>query len=78
MIYLFNRTEFAISELAHETVKNVLLAMRFYCNKLNFPLALSGRHPDGKGKLIPWHYARLAEVGSPDKTEKIDTELVSA
>lgn len=48
MIYLFSRTEFAVSELAHETVKNVLLTMRFYCNKLNFPLSMSGRHPDGK------------------------------
>ena len=42
MIYLFSRTEFAVSELAHETVKNVLLTMRFYCNKLNFPLSMSG------------------------------------
>ena len=35
MIYLLSRTEFAVSKLAHETVKNVLLTMRFYCNKLN-------------------------------------------
>lgn len=60
MIYLFNHTEFAVSELAHETVKNALLAMRFYCNKLNFPLSMSGRHPDGKGKLVPMHYAVMA------------------
>lgn len=32
MIYLLSRTEFAVSKLAHETVKNVLLTMRFYCN----------------------------------------------
>lgn len=49
MIYLFSRTSLAVSELAHRTVKDVLLAMRFYCNKLNFPLSMSGRHPDGKG-----------------------------
>lgn len=42
MIYLFSRTSLAVSELAHRTVKNVLLAMRFYCNKLNFPLSMSG------------------------------------
>lgn len=53
MIYLFSRTSLAVSELAHRTVKDVLLAMRFYCNKLNFPLSMSGRHPDGKGKLVP-------------------------
>lgn len=56
MIYLFSRTSLAVSELAHRTVKDVLLAMRFYCNKLNFPLSMSGRHPDGKGKLVPMHY----------------------
>ena len=66
MIYLFNHTEFAVSELAHETVKNALLAMRFYCNKLNFPLSMSGRHPDGKGKLVPMHYAVMAMAGTPD------------
>ena len=43
MIYLFSRTSLAVSELAHRTVKDVLLAMRFYCNKLNFPLSMSGR-----------------------------------
>ena len=53
MIYLFSRTSLAVSELAHRTVKDVLLAMRFYCNKLNFPLSMSGRHPDGQGKLVP-------------------------
>ena len=72
MIYLFNRTEFAISELAHETVKNVLLAMRFYCNKLNFPLALSGRHPDGKeefDKEMAAAYLRLVSGASSDDQE---------
>ena len=78
MIYLFNRTEFAISELAHETVKNVLLAMRFYCNKLNFPLALSGRHPDGKGKLVPMHYAMMAMAGTPDGKEESDKKMATA
>ena len=78
MIYLFNRTEFAISELAHETVKNVLLAMRFYCNKLNFPLALSGRHPDGKGKLVPMHYAMMAMAGTLDGKEEFDKEMAAA
>ena len=66
MIYLFSRTSLAVSELAHRTVKDVLLAMRFYCNKLNFPLSMSGRHPDGKGKLVPMHYAIMAIAGTPD------------
>lgn len=78
MIYLFNRTGFAISELAHETVRNVLLAMRFYCNKQSFPLSMSGRHPDGKGKLVPIHYAMMAMAGTPDGKSKYDKELASA
>ena len=78
MIYLFNHTEFAVSELAHETVKNALLAMRFYCNKLNFPLSMSGRHPDGKGKLVPMHYAVMAMAGTPDGKSEFDKEMASA
>lgn len=78
MIYLFNRTEFAVSELAHTTVKDVLLAMRFYCNKLNFPLSMSGRHPDGKGKLVPMHYAMMAMAGTPDGKTEFDKDMATA
>ena len=78
MIYLFNQTGLAVSPLAHETVKNVLLAMRFYCSKLNFPLSMSGRHPDGKGKLIPMHYAMMALAGTPDGKAKFDGEMASS
>ena len=78
MIYLLSGTQFSISELAHKTVKNSLLAMRFYCNTLYFPLAMSGRHPDGKGRLIPLHYAQMALAGTPDGKEAIDAEMASA
>lgn len=78
MIYLLNQTEFSISELAHSTVKNVLQAMRFYCNTLNYPLSMSGRHPDGKGKLIPIHYAMMAMAGTPDGKAKYDGEMASS
>ena len=78
MIYLLNQTDFAVSKLAHETVKKVLLAMRFYCNKLNFPLSMSGRHPDGKGQLIPMHYAMMALAGTPDGKGEIDKEMAGA
>ncbi|NDV82527.1 chondroitinase [Bacteroides sp. 51] len=78
MIYLLNHTEFAVSGLGHQTVKNVLLTMRFYCNTRNFPLALSGRHPDGKGKLIPIQYALMAVSGTPDGKKDIDPEMAGA
>lgn len=78
MIYLLNHTEFAVSELGHQTVKNVLLTMRFYCNKLYYPLSMSGRHPDGKGKLIPAHYAMMALAGTPDGKDETDSDMASA
>lgn len=78
MIYLLSGTEFRLSELAHQTVKNVLLAMRFYCNLTQWPLSLSGRHPNGKGELIPIQYATLALAGTPDGRQNIDPELAAA
>lgn len=78
MIYLFNHTEWAVSPLAHETVRKVLLAMRFYCNKQHFPLSMSGRHPDGRGKLVPMHYAMMAMAGTPDGNEAYDESMATA
>ena len=78
MIYLLSRTGFAVSELAHRTVKEVLLTMRFYCNKRSFPLSMSGRHPNGKGELIPEHYAIMALAGSPDRKQEIDADMARA
>lgn len=78
MIYLLSRTGFAVSQQGHETVKNVLLTMRFYCNRKNFPLSMSGRHPDGKGQLIPMQYATLALAGTPDGKAAFDAELATA
>lgn len=78
MIYLLSRTEFAVSPLAHETVKKALLTMRFYCNKLSFPISMSGRHPNGKGKLIPIQYGRMAISGTSDRIQEFDTEMARA
>ena len=76
-IFLFSRTGFRLSEAAHQTVKNVLLTMRFYCNVQQWPLSMSGRHPNGHGKLIPIQYATLALAGTPDGREAIDGEMAS-
>lgn len=78
MIYLLSHTDFAVSELAHQTVKEVLLTMRFYCNKRSFPLSMSGRHPNGKGELIPEHYILMALAGSPDRQQDIDSDMANA
>lgn len=75
MIYLLNQTSFAISQTAHETVNNVLYTMRFYSNKTHFPLSMSGRHPDGRGELVPLQYGRMAMAGTPDGKEHIDKRM---
>ncbi|MDO4162901.1 MAG: chondroitinase family polysaccharide lyase [Bacteroides sp.] len=78
MIYLLSGTEFKVSELAHATVKQVLMTMRFYCNRKQWALSMSGRHPNGKGELIPSQYATLAMAGSPDGKQAYDAELAAA
>lgn len=78
MVYLLSGTEFKLSELAHRTVKNVLLAMRFYCNLKQWPLSMSGRHPNGKGELIPVQYATMALAGTPDGKQAYDPEMAAA
>lgn len=77
-VWWLSRTRFKVSPESHAVLRNALLEMRFYCNLISFPLALSGRHPDGRGALIPWHYARLAAAGSPDGSEKVDREMAAA
>ena len=78
MIYLLSGTEFRLSELAHQTVKNVLLTMRFYCNLKQWSLSMSGRHPNGGGELIPVQYATMAIAGTPDGQQKYDAEMAAA
>ena len=78
MIYLLSGTEFKVSELAHSTVKNVLLTMRFYCNLKQWSLSMSGRHPNGKGELIPIQYATMAIAGTPDGKQKYDADMAAA
>ena len=76
--WLLHGTEWAISPESHEILKQSLLSMRIYCNLTTWPLSLSGRHPDGKGHLIPRHYKQLAQCGSPDGKHKTDPELQAA
>lgn len=78
MIYLLHGTSFAIAEASHANVKHNLLTMRFYCNKRFYPLALSGRHPDGKGTLVPRQYGLMALAGTPDGRQEVDGEMAAA
>lgn len=76
--WMLHNTTFAIEKSAHGNLKDALLAMRYYCNLLTWPLSLSGRHPDGEGQLIPGHYARLALSGTPDGKAVVDKEMAAA
>lgn len=78
MIYLLSGTEFRLSQEAHETVKNALLTMRFYCNTRQWALSMSGRHPNGGGQLVPIQYATMAISGTPDGSQSIDPDMAAA
>ena len=77
-IWMLAGTEWAVSQESHEIQKKALMTMRFYSQLQSFPLALSGRHPDGTKTLIASQFALLADAGSPDGTEKIDKDLAQA
>ncbi len=77
-VWMLAGTSLAVSPESHSILKDALLQMRFWCNLRSFPLAMSGRHPDGRGELNPRHYALLADAGSPDGGSPTDRELASA
>lgn len=76
--WVLSHTSFALATEGHEILKQALLSMRFYSNLLHWPLSLSGRHPDGKGRIVPAQFARLALAGSPDGRDSIDSDLTAA
>lgn len=39
---------------------------------------MSGRHPNGKGQLIPVQYAMMAIAGTPDGKKNIDPDMAAA
>lgn len=77
-IWMLARTAFAVSEESHRNQKEALLTMRFFSNMKNFPVAMSGRHPDGTRSLIPAQFALLADAGTPDGSQDLDKELAAA
>ncbi len=77
-LWLLSGTRYAVSPESHAHLKKALSEMRFYCNLRSFPLALSGRHPDGRGALVPRHYARMALAGSPGGADSLDREMAAA
>ena len=74
-IWMLAKTAFAVSEESHKIQKEALLTMRFFSQLKSFPLAMSGRHPDGTRSFIASQFALLADAGSPDGNQAIDKEL---
>ncbi|MCZ4694781.1 hypothetical protein DWB61_12170 [Ancylomarina euxinus] len=78
MLYFFSRTPFHISEEGHQILKESLLKTRLFCNKETWPTSMSGRHPNGKGKLSAQHYMFMALSGTPDGKDNVDAEMAAA
>lgn len=78
MVYFFSHTPFRVSQEGHRILKQSLLQTRLFCNKETWPISMSGRHPNGKGKLSASHYYLMALSGSPDGKEEIDSEMAAA
>lgn len=79
VVYCLSRTRYRMWESAHLSIRNCLLAMRLYCNRYNWLVSMSSRHPKGVGEmsqissLEPFYY--LAIAGSPNEQEEIDREV---
>lgn len=76
LVYLLRGTQFMPSEENLNHLRESMMAMRFYCQLTNWPLSLSGRHPDGKGQLVPRLYALMAFTDTADNT--FDTTMAAA
>ncbi len=71
-------TGFAVSRATHEQWNATLLAMRFYANKSNWPIALSNRHPTGVDGLTLGPYQAMTQLGSPDGKSALDPVIGAA
>lgn len=74
-LWLFSHTPFRISEAGHASLRQAMLNLRFHSNVLQWPLSLSGRHPNAKFTLSPTPYLFLAHAGTPDGRQAYDAEI---
>ena len=76
-------TPWRMSPEAHELLRRAMLAQRLYADFFDMPLSLKGRSPfaSGIGLILPYGVKAmdvLAQLGTPDGTEKIDREVAAA
>ena len=88
VVYALSGTRFALGREAHRTMRNALLCMRLYCNRYNWPVSMSSRHPRGVGEmsgitdLRPFYCMALAGVPGAEAGESgaapVDEEMAGA
>ncbi|TWP33940.1 chondroitinase family polysaccharide lyase [Leekyejoonella antrihumi] len=71
-------TGFAVSQETHQRWVDALLAMRFYANEINWPIALANRHPTGVDGLSLNGYQTMTQLGSPDGKHALDPQMGAA
>lgn len=76
LVFLLRETQFIPSEESLNHLRESMMAMRFYCQLTHWPVSLSGRHPDGRGQLVPRLYALMALTDTAGGA--IDTMMAAA
>jgi chondroitin-sulfate-ABC endolyase/exolyase len=72
-------TPWAIDAETHERVRRAALAQRLYCNLLDVPDSLHGRHPmRSTGRVNAAALNALVQAGTPTDPNATDAELVAA
>lgn len=79
VVYSLSGTVYRMSQAAHESLRKCLLTTRIFCNRYNWLVSMSSRHPRGIGEmsqissLEPYYYMALA--GTPDGREMVDRKM---
>ncbi|MEN9402432.1 MAG: hypothetical protein RL091_1135 [Verrucomicrobiota bacterium] len=76
-LWLFGNTALRVPEPGHANLRQAMLNLRFHSNVLQWPLSLSGRHPNGEFSLSPDPYLFLALSGTPNGREALDREVAA-
>ncbi|QYM78877.1 hypothetical protein K0B96_16470 [Horticoccus luteus] len=74
-LWLLANTPLRVPEAGHASLRRAMLNLRFQCNVLQWPLSLSGRHPNAEFSLSPEPYLFLALSGTPDGRASLDREV---
>ena len=77
-LWLFANTPLRVPEPGHTSLRRAMLNLRFHSNVLQWPLSLSGRHPNATFTLNPEPYLFLALSGTPVCRAPMEREVAAA